>query len=210
MKYVKVEGNQVVATELPEVGVLKDGRTVSGYHLLPEDALKEEGWLPLVDNPPTYDPSSEVLKFVGYDIKETKVIAKYEVEKAEKIDQVEVARHAKLAELRTECRRSIYNGFVSSVTDKNGVPYEFRYNQLDQLNFYQVALRLAQNPPSAEYLIPWKTKNVGVVELTVEQFNRVIEEGEAHKLEKQKRFWELEAQLKAATTADAIQAIKWS
>ena len=67
MKYVKVEGNQVVSTELPEVGVLKDGRMVSGYHLLPEDVLKEEGWLPLVDNPPAFDPSSEVLKFVGYE-----------------------------------------------------------------------------------------------------------------------------------------------
>jgi len=77
----------------------------------------------------------------------------------------------------------------ASITFKNGVPYEFGYNQLDQLNFYQTALRLPQNPPSDGYLILWKTKNVGVVELTVEQFNRVIEEGEAHKLEKQNASW---------------------
>ena len=53
--YVKIENGNVIQVGLPESGMLKDGRTVSGYNLLPDNALKAEGWLPLEQVMPDYD-----------------------------------------------------------------------------------------------------------------------------------------------------------
>jgi hypothetical protein len=80
LNLVLVRFNEVVMTELPKTGVLKDGRTVSGYHLLDEDILKEEGWLPLEDNPPEYNPETQYLVNDGYEILEDKVVKKYRIE----------------------------------------------------------------------------------------------------------------------------------
>ena len=51
---IQVINGEIKQYQLPKVGTLSDGSTVSGYHLLNEDILKEEGWLPLEDNPPEY------------------------------------------------------------------------------------------------------------------------------------------------------------
>ncbi|NLB88520.1 MAG: hypothetical protein GX790_04745 [Syntrophomonadaceae bacterium] len=80
MGFVLVRFNEVVMTELPKTGVLKDGSTVSGYHLLDEDTLREEGWLPLEDNPPEYNPETQYLIDDGYEIFEDKVVKKYRIE----------------------------------------------------------------------------------------------------------------------------------
>lgn len=56
-----VEGR--VATQLPEVGELSDGRTVSAYDKLPEEVLREEGWVELEDNGPP-EPEGRI---IGYD-----------------------------------------------------------------------------------------------------------------------------------------------
>lgn len=76
----KKMNNGTVKYKLPKVGTLKDGRTVSGYHLLDEEILKEEGWLPLEDNPPEYDIETQYLVQDGYEILEDKVIKKYRIE----------------------------------------------------------------------------------------------------------------------------------
>ena len=55
MKLVQVINGEIAQYSLPKTGVLKDGSTVSGYHLLDEEILLDEGWLPLEDNPPEYD-----------------------------------------------------------------------------------------------------------------------------------------------------------
>ena len=79
MNYAKVENWQVTQAGLPTTGVLKDGRTVSGYNLLPDNILKSEGWLPLIDNPPEYNQETEYLEHAGYTISETEVITNYTV-----------------------------------------------------------------------------------------------------------------------------------
>ena len=80
MKMVQVENGQIVKYSLPKVGILKDGSTVSGYHLLDEEILREEGWLPLEDIQPEYDVETQYLANDGYEILEDKVIKKYRVE----------------------------------------------------------------------------------------------------------------------------------
>ena len=79
--YAKVEKGKVVSVGLPETGVLEDGRTVSGYHLLSDKILRKEGWLPVEDERPEYDESTEYLVGPEYKFRGKKVIAEYTVEK---------------------------------------------------------------------------------------------------------------------------------
>ena len=77
---VQIIDGEITLYTLPKVGTLKDGRTVSGYHLLDEETLREEGWLPLEDIQPEYDVEIQYLINDGYEILEDKVIKKYKVE----------------------------------------------------------------------------------------------------------------------------------
>lgn len=77
---IQVINGEIKQYSLPKTGVLKDGSTVSGYHLLDEDLLKDEGWLPLEDIPPEYDEETQHLVNDGYEILEDKVIKKYRIE----------------------------------------------------------------------------------------------------------------------------------
>ena len=71
---IQVIEGKIIQYSLPKTGVLKDGRTVSGYHLLDEETLLEEGWLPLEDVEPEYDEETQYLVQDGYEILEDKVI----------------------------------------------------------------------------------------------------------------------------------------
>ena len=77
---IQVIDGEIKQYSLPKTGILKDGSTVSGYHLLDEEVLLDEGWLPLEDNPPEYDEETQYLANDGYEILEDKVIKKYMVE----------------------------------------------------------------------------------------------------------------------------------
>ena len=77
---IQVIEGKIKQYSLPKTGVLKDGSTISGYHLLDEETLLEEGWLPLEDNPPEYDIETQYLVQDGYEILEDKVIKKYRIE----------------------------------------------------------------------------------------------------------------------------------
>lgn len=77
---LQVINNKITKYTLPKTGTLKDGRTVSGYHLLDEDILRDEGWLPLEGMVPEYDEETQYLIHDGYEILEDKVIKKYIVE----------------------------------------------------------------------------------------------------------------------------------
>ncbi len=73
---VQVINGEIKQYSLPKTGTLKDGRTVSGYHLLDEEVLLNEGWLPLEDIPPEYDEETQYLVQDGYEVLEDKVIKK--------------------------------------------------------------------------------------------------------------------------------------
>ena len=77
MQYALIENGEVKKTVLPKVGVLKDGRTVSGYDLLGVATLKVEGWLPLEDDKPSCNWDTQYLEFDRYEIKADKVIRHY-------------------------------------------------------------------------------------------------------------------------------------
>ena len=77
---IQVIDGEIKQYILPKSGYLKDGTSVSGYHLLSQVILKDEGWLPLEDNPPEFDIETEYLQNDGYEILITKVKKKYRVE----------------------------------------------------------------------------------------------------------------------------------
>jgi len=80
MKLIQVINGEIAQYSLPKTGTLKNGSTVSEYHLLDEDILRDEGWLPLEDNPPEYDEETQYLANDGYEVLEDKVIKKYRIE----------------------------------------------------------------------------------------------------------------------------------
>jgi hypothetical protein len=88
MEFVRVENGVVVQRGLPSTGFLKDGRGVSGYDQLPENVLKEEGWLPIVDNHPTYNPDTEYLETVEPTVTDNEVIENYIIKQREPLVQV--------------------------------------------------------------------------------------------------------------------------
>lgn len=110
MQYVKVEDNQVIQTGLPSTGVLRDGSTVSGYNLLDETTLRNEGWLPLEENRPEYNIETQYLEFQGYEILVDKVIANYIVKDIEPqivdeaMDDEKVAMAEAIIDLETRLR----------------------------------------------------------------------------------------------------------
>ena len=77
---IQVIEGKIKQYNLPKTGTLKNGSTVSGYHLLDEEILLDEGWLHLEDNPPEYDEETQHLASDGYEILEDKVIKKYRIE----------------------------------------------------------------------------------------------------------------------------------
>ncbi len=80
MKLIQVINGEITQRSLPKTGTLKNGSTVSGYHLLDEEVLLDEGWLPLEDIPPEHDEETQYLANDGYEILEDKVIKKYRIE----------------------------------------------------------------------------------------------------------------------------------
>ena len=76
---IQVNDNKITKYSLPKSGRLSTGETVSGYHLLDEETLRQEGWLPLEDIRPEYDNETHYLQPNGYDIQEDKVVRLYEI-----------------------------------------------------------------------------------------------------------------------------------
>lgn len=106
----------------------------------------------------------------------------------------------KLLSIKEACTNSIFNGFIAS----NGNEYGF--NELDQANFTQQTILILSGDTRP---IRWKTRNNGVVEHTVGEFQAVINDAAAHKLAQQEKYWALETQILSATTVEEIEAVVW-
>ena len=75
--YAKVVNGQVTRAHLPTSGILQDGRTVSNYHLLPDETLLAEGWLPCEEVKPEYDEVTQCLVIDTAVVQGDKVIVTY-------------------------------------------------------------------------------------------------------------------------------------
>lgn len=77
---VRVLNGKVVEEYLPPAGILKDGRTVSNYDLLPMEELQAEGWLPLEVIIPDFNKETQYIVHDRYEILSIKVIEYFKVE----------------------------------------------------------------------------------------------------------------------------------
>ena len=77
MRYARIE-NGICNTNLPNVGVMKNGNTVSGYDKLSHEELMSEGWKEFVEVKPTFNKETQYLQFSGYGNGE-KITAEYVV-----------------------------------------------------------------------------------------------------------------------------------
>lgn len=75
--YARVSGGEVVRFGLPQTGTLADGRTVSCYDRLDDRTLAAEGWLPIVEDKPSYDPERSTLTGPEYVAETSRVVARY-------------------------------------------------------------------------------------------------------------------------------------
>lgn len=117
---------------------------------------------------------------------------------------VEELKQYKIAQLKELCSNSIYNGFTSSV---NG--YSFNFNELDQANFTQQLLLIVASNGTYSIPIKWKTKDMQVVELSVDEFTTILGEAETHKRTEQNKYWQLESQLISSLTIQEVDSINW-
>lgn len=121
MIYALVENEVVTQIGLPQTGILKNGSTVSGYNLLDESVLLEEGWLPLVDIIPTHNADTEMAIQDGYTIEAAQVVVVYRIEAKpahvpsleEKIQQLEADKASLTVQLaQTNTDMSDFMDFV--------------------------------------------------------------------------------------------------
>lgn len=77
--YAQVRAGAIVRVGLPAVGRLSDGREVSNYDQLDAATLAAEGWLPVTEDRPDYDPATQQLTLDHYEIGDTAVTGVYVV-----------------------------------------------------------------------------------------------------------------------------------
>lgn len=77
--YALVSDGTVTRLGLPSSGTLKDGRAVSNYSKLDDRTLAAEGWLPVVEDRPSFDPKRCRLEGPEYAVETSRVVARYTV-----------------------------------------------------------------------------------------------------------------------------------
>ncbi|MTI65176.1 MAG: DUF4376 domain-containing protein [Firmicutes bacterium] len=113
---------------------------------------------------------------------------------------LDVVREKQIERLKEKCSNTIFEGFTAT----NGHTYGFNYH--DQMNFTQQRTEILNGNTSD---VMWKTKDAGVINHTVDEFNQVMEDGKNHKLAQQQKYWNLEQQILNATTKEEVMSVEW-
>jgi hypothetical protein len=117
---------------------------------------------------------------------------------------LEDIKKSKLAELQAARDAAIYTSFQSSAL---GSPKTYNYNREAYENFRGEAILLNLDPTIDTVL--WATVEDGFVTHTRAQFVQVLKDGAAHEKNVKMKYYQLEAQVNAATTIDEVNAITW-
>lgn len=169
---------------------------------------------PIFEYPNTENPTESIItdKPLSVEITELKSQLMNADEKYKLLDKGNISlgdlKKAKIEQLKYLCEQSIYNGFISTVI-KDDIALEFGFNIHDQNNFTQQTLLIVSANGNYTSPINWKTKNVGIVELTVSEFNIIINDATNHKVGQQNKYWQLESQVNNATDITTVDSIIW-
>jgi hypothetical protein len=114
------------------------------------------------------------------------------------------AKKQKLAQLAYFRDQEIYSTFQSSAL---GTTKTYNYNREAYENFRGEAILLNLDPTISS--VNWATVEDGFVTHTRDQFIQVIKDGASHEKNAKMKYYQLEAQVNAATTIDQVNAIVW-
>ena len=124
---------------------------------------------------------------------------------------VATAQAIQAAQLTTDCKNAITGGFVSSAL---GSSYTYPSTMIDQHNLAaSVTASLLPNLPSGWTTPFWAMNNVGTWSFmphTAAQIQQVGLDGKAWVVSCQEKLAGLNAQIAAAQTVAAVQAVTWS
>lgn len=203
MNYVLVENGTITSLNLPTIGILKDGSTVSGYNLLDPVILKNEGWLPLENNIPTYDTTKQYLQHSGYDIQTDKVISNYTVvDIVIPVPTLQDTQALKSNEINTAYNQALSAGFTSSAS---GTATQYLYNSEAQTAFTKLFLLRANGLltyPTTVYSATGIT-----IQLTDAQLTQLLQDIAIFELSLKNKQHTFLTQVQTATTVDQINAI---
>lgn len=110
----------------------------------------------------------------------------------------------KILELNTACNNEILGGFSSSAT---GAVHQYKFDMEYQANMAQEGMMLALD--STITAVDWPTVDAGVVTHSRDQFIQLCKDSKTIKETKLYRYFNLKAQVLAATTIDAVNAFLW-
>lgn len=134
---------------------------------------------------------------------------------------LEEVKQVKIAQLKELCTLAIYEGFTSTVANVEGIFYEFGFNAHDQDNFDQQlgkinlwynqlsTAKITQADFDAKFPLDWKAKNIGVIQLSEDEFITVTDDAETHKRTQQAKYWNLETQVLQAITNNDVDLVVW-
>lgn len=206
MDYVLVENGVVKKVGLPKTGLLKNGCTVSGYDTLEQSVLLDEGWLPVIDNLPTYDPGLQTIQHDGYDISETQVTARYIVRSIADTVNLNALITNKIYELDKSCNAEILAGFYSVVKDGNRL-YGLDYD--DQLNMEALKNNVALGI-IPDGTLEYYAKGMPCEPWSNAEFMTLYGQAMVFKTERIKTCKAKKELVKAATSIEELEGIVWA
>lgn len=118
--------------------------------------------------------------------------------------QLQQAQNAKIGDLNSKCNQTILSGFASSALS---VSHNYDFDYEAQMNFS--GMMNAVNASIAPASITWKTTDAGNLAHTQAQFKQLYADGMNFKNTQITKYWNLKAQVLAATTVSQVNTITW-
>jgi len=136
--YVKVQNNQIVwgPASLPQSYTFKDGSSTGDFPYMDPSVIKAEGFLPVVSNMPSYDPTYQVAEAQAPVIGSDSVTYNWTV----KDQNIDMLKGGKKNDVNNIMQAKIY----SSVITLNG--HNFTMTQNTMLMVNNMATLAANNP----------------------------------------------------------------
>lgn len=110
----------------------------------------------------------------------------------------------KIAQLKAACQATILAGFTSSCL---GTPHQYDFDYQAQVNLTGMYTIVMNDNTITS--VTWKTKDSGPLPHTRDQFIQLCKDAENFKWTNIQRYWNLKAQVQAATTEAQINSITW-
>jgi hypothetical protein len=189
-----IENNEIIRIgNLPEVWTLKNGRTVSGFHLMSPNTILGEGWFPVEDATPAYNTEIEAPANTTYSI-EDKVIMTHSIEYS--TESLEYLMKI-IRRLTAQAMDAVTYGFTAS----NG--HKYRLELEDQLNLQ--GQKDEVNTNESLTVVYWLTMDSGYVGHTVTEWLLVYKEAFQHKKD---HLFRLDSARKLALNATTIAELE--